>query len=175
MLIQSKHLEGAKVLSLHTGQPVGELAEPIINPNKFKVDGFYVTGPWQQQSKQPMILLSQDIREIAARRVLINSIDEITPLNELIRIKDVVKLGYSLVAKPVRTESKQRLGKVDDYVINTEGFSIQKIYVKQSLLRSMSMHSLVIDRSQIVEINDKQVVVSDTTIAETAPELTPAA
>ena len=175
MLIQSKHLEGAKVLSLHTGQPVGELGDPVINPQKFNVEGFYVTGRWQQQAKVPMALLCQDIREITARRVLINSLDEITPLSELVRLQDVIKFKYSLIGKPVRTESKKRLGKVDDYVINSEDFSIQKIYVKQSLLKSMSVHSLVVDRSQIIEINDKQVVISDATVTKPVAELTPAA
>src|SRR5687768_17807173 len=97
MLIQSKHLGGAKVFSLHTGHPVGELAEPIINPHKFNVEGFYITGRWQQKYKEPVALLSQDIREIAARRALINSVDEITPLSELVRLQDVVKLNVSLI------------------------------------------------------------------------------
>lgn len=175
MLIQSKHLLGARVISIHTGQPVGELGEPIINPNKFSVEGFFVTGNWQQKYNEPVALLSQDIREITAQRALINSVDEITPLSELVRLNEVIKIKYTLIGKPVRTESKKRLGRVDDYVINSLGYSIQKIYVKQSVFKSMSLHSLVIDRAQITEINDKYVIVSDATLAKPAPEVAPAA
>lgn len=168
MLVQSQRLVGARILSLHTGQPIGQLGELIINPNTFEVAGFYCEGKWAAQHKEPMVLLAPDIREVAGAGVLIDSHDSISPLDDLIRIKDISAINYKLIDKPVYTESKKRLGKIMDYVINTEGFGIQKIYVKQSLFKSMSMHSLVIDRQQIIEITDKRVVVSDATVTTPA-------
>src|SRR3990167_4029648 len=161
MLVQSKNLVGAKILSLHTGQPIGQVGEPIINPHKLVIAGFYCYGRWAQARKEPLILLGQDIREVASGGVLINSVDDLTPLSELVRLKEIIDLEYKLLDKPVRTASKRRLGKVDEYVVNTESFVVQKIYVKQSLFKSMSLHSLAIDRTQIIEVTDKFIIVSD--------------
>jgi uncharacterized protein YrrD len=166
MLLQSNQLEGASVVSLHTGQVIGQLDKPIIDPHKLEVAGFYCLQP--RNKDESMVLLTQDIRDITPGKVLINSADEITSASHLIRLEETIKIGFSIVGKPVRTESKKRLGKVEDYVVDTDTFEVQKIYVKQSLLKNFTVHSLVIDREQIIDVTDRQITVADATMAKPA-------
>lgn len=159
MLLQSKQLANSNIVSMHTGRAVGQLAGAIIDPHKLEVAGFYCQLPQNRQILP--VLLTQSIRQTDGRRVLIDSTDEITEPSELLRHQNLLKIKFNLVGKNVHTASGKKLGKVEDYVTNTESWEIQKIYVKQSLFRSFAVHNLIIDRSQIIEVNDKEITVDD--------------
>lgn len=167
MLLQSKNLINTAVISLHTGHPVGQLQEPIIDPHKLEVVGFYVGGQWTENHTEQLILLTSDIRDLNPKRAMINSLDELASKSDLHRLKDILQIKYEIIQKGVRTEGGKRLGKVDDFVIDNTSFEIQKLYVRQSLFKSVSDHSLIVDRTQIVEVNDKNVIVAETTTTET--------
>jgi len=167
MLVQSKNLQNVAVVGLHTGQPLASLAKAIIDPHKLTVAAYFLNSP-ESGRREPLVLLTSDIRDASPKRVLINSSDEFSPLKDLIRLKEVVEINFNLIQKPVRTESKKRLGKVDDYVVDTLNFEIQKLYVRQPIFKSMSLHSLVVDRSQIIEVSDRFVTVADAVTAEPA-------
>jgi len=54
------------------------------------------------------------------------------------------------------------VGKVNDYAVDTSGMFVQKLYITQSLFKSLAGGNVGIDRSQIVEITDKKIVIHDT-------------
>lgn len=169
MLLQSKQLVGARIMSLHTGTPVGQLGEAIIDPHKLEVVAFYCER--QNRNSEELILLVQDVREATANKVLVDSVDELSTAEHLIRLQEVLKLRFGLIDKNVKTVSKKRLGKVDEYVVDTLNFEIQKLYVKQPFLKSLAMQTVVIDRTQIVEVNDRQITVDDATVTKGEPVL----
>lgn len=169
MLLQSSQLAHGRVISLHTGQQVATLSSPILSPHKLEVVGFYC----ENGRGQKIALLSQDIREAAPGKILIDSEDELTAVNDLVRLQDVININFSLIGKSVKSLSKKRLGKVEEYIMDTLNFEIQKLYVKQSLFKSFAMQSLVIDRQQIVEVSDKYITVEDAVIAKPAVAVVP--
>ncbi len=166
MLIQANSLLSSTIISLHTGQPIGQISKTIINPHKLAILGFYVTSQWTKNKAQDLVLLSRDIRDLNPKRVMVNSIDELVEEDDLPGVIDILEIKYELIHKSVRTEQGKRLGKVDDYVIDNSDFEIQKIYVRQSVFKSVNEHSFIIDRSQIIEVNDKQVIVADAVSSE---------
>ncbi len=166
MLIRSKQLTKASVISLHTSHIIGELGEAIINPSGLEIAGYYCNLP--QPRPEPMVLLSRDIRQAMPKRVFINSIDEVTAATALMRYQEIMELKFGLIGKTVKTVSKKRLGKVEEYVIDSLNWRVQTLHVKQSLLRSLSESALIIDRQQIVEVSDTEVTVRDATIAKPA-------
>ncbi|HUB94250.1 MAG TPA: PRC-barrel domain-containing protein, partial [Verrucomicrobiae bacterium] len=83
--------------------------------------------------------------------------------NELIRMADLFRINFTLLGKPVVTSSGTKLGKVSDYAVNTDNMFIQKMYVSQSMFKNFNGGNLGVDRSQIIEINDKKVIVADLT------------
>lgn len=154
----SGSLANLPVVSLRTGGRVAEAMQAIINPNNLKIEGWYCQD---QFSKDTLILLTKDVRDIVPQGIAIDDHERLSAPDELIRLKDIVKINFQLLGKQVVTEGKRKVGKVDDYAADNTSFIIQKLYVAQPVYRSISGGSLTIDRSQIVEIDDKKIVIKD--------------
>jgi uncharacterized protein YrrD len=146
------------VMSLRTGSQVGHTLAPIINPNNLKVEGLYCQGT---ENKNQLVLVSQDIRDILPQGVVVNDQEALTDPAELVRLKPTMDLNFELMGKQVFTTDKDKLGKVSDYAVETQSMYVQKIYVTPSLFKSLGGGNLGVDRSQIVEITDKKIVVQD--------------
>lgn len=165
MLQLSNVFDDRPVLSLRSGTPVATLIEPIINPNNLRIEAFYCQD---SINKHTLVLMPQDIRDILDQGFVVNDHDVLVEAEDLVRLKSVIELHYQLIGKPVVTSNGSRLGKVDDYSTELSSMVIQKLYVSQSIFKSFTGGNLGIDRSQIVEITDKQIVVQDTTVKVTA-------
>ena len=146
------------VMSLRTGGQVATATMPIINPNNLKIEGWYCQDRF---SKDTLILLSQDVRDVIRQGLVINDHDNLSDPSELVRLKEMLELKFELLGKPTVTLNKQRLGKVDDYAVEIDTFYIQKIYLAQSILKNLKDGNLGVDRSQIVEITNRKIVVED--------------
>lgn len=157
MLQLSGMIINQPVLSLRTGTEVATALAPIINPNNLKIEGFYCKGSRRKQT----ILVTQDIRDILPQGIVVNDEDVLTDATELVRLQNVIRLNFDLLGKPVETTDKQRLGKVSDYATETESMFIKKLYVTQPIYKNFSGGNLGVDRTQIVEITDKKIIVSD--------------
>ena len=158
MLQLSGTLLRKPVLSLRTGRPVALATEPIINPNNLKIEGFYCEDNYD---KKQLILLYQDIRELINEGFIVNDHDVLIEPEELVRLKDIIGIHFNLLGKPVQTISKQKVGKVSDYAVETETMYIQKLYASQSILKNLTGGNLSIDRSQINEITPKRIIIND--------------
>jgi sporulation protein YlmC with PRC-barrel domain len=158
MLQLSESLLNKPVMSLRTGQQVATVLEPIINPNNLKIEGFYCTDRF---SKDELVLLYQDIRDIISQGFVVDDHDVLTPPGELVRLKDTMQIGFRLIGKPVVTISEQHVGKVSDYATELETMYVQKIYVSQSVFKSFTGGNLGVDRSQINEITDKKIIINE--------------
>jgi len=158
MLQLSASLLNKSVLSLRTSAPVATIIGPIINPDNLKIEGFYCQDRFD---KRQLVLLCQDIRDVLPQGYVINDHDMLAEPEELVRLQKVMELDFQLIAKPVVTMSKVKVGKVSDYAVETETMSIQKIYVAQSILKSLTGGSLSVDRNQINEITPRRIIIND--------------
>lgn len=145
-------------MSLRAGQQVATISRPIINPNNLKIEGFYCNDRF---SKGELVLLYQDIRDIMPQGLIVDDHEVLTPPGELVRLEKILKIGFTLIGKPVVTVSKQSVGKVSDYATELETMYIQKIYVTQSTLKRLVGGSLGVDRNQINEITSRKIVIND--------------
>ncbi len=158
MLKLSATLLDQQIISLRTGGAVATSESAIINPNNLKIEGFYVVD---QFSKQRLILLTQDIRDITAQGLLIDDHSVLTEPDELIRLQQIIEINFTLIHKPVQTVKKEKVGKINDFAADSQTMYIQKMYVGQSLLKSFTTGQLSIDRSEIVEVTNKRVVIKE--------------
>ena len=131
---------------------------PIFNPHNLKIEGFYVRDTADNKT---LVLLYQDIREFSRQGYIIDDHDVLTQPEDLVRLQDILGLDFELLKKPVETTSKETLGKVSDYAAETTTMYVQKLYVSQSILKNLTGGSLSIDRSQVVEVTNKRIVVND--------------
>ena len=147
-------------MSLRSGSQIAKASELIINPNNLKIEGWYCQD---RLARGTLILQGQDIRDIIAQGIVVNDRDALTHPDDLIRLQEIIKHKFQLIGKPVVTSSGRKLGKVTDFATDTQSLYIQKIYVARPLLKSLSGGSLGVDRTQIVEITNRKIIVNDLT------------
>jgi sporulation protein YlmC with PRC-barrel domain len=166
MLQLSASLLNKAVLSLRTGTPIATIISPIINPDNLKIEGFYCEDRFD---KAQLVLLYQDIRDVLPKGFVVNDHDVLAEPEELVRLKKVMDINFSLLGKQVVTVDKQKVGKVSDYATETTTMFIQKLYVSQSILKSLTGGSLSIDRTQINEITPRRIIINELTKQAPAP------
>jgi uncharacterized protein YrrD len=158
MLQLSASLLNQPVMSLRTGGEIAKIESVIINPNNFKIEGFYCADHF---SHQKLVLLSQDIRDNIKQGIIVNDHDVLSEPDELIRLKSVLELNFELLGKPVETVSKNKIGKVNDFAVDSQSMYVQKIYVGPSLIKSLTTGQLSVDRNQIVEVTNRRIIIKD--------------
>lgn len=162
-----------KILSLHNGAVIGEAIDPVINPENLKIEGWYSSS---RLSDEECIVLVQDVREYTKDGLIVNSHVALTPPEDLVRLKNILEIRFELIGKKVSTENKTKLGTIVDYAVDSTSMYIQKMYVDPPLLKtfSLSQEQKIIDRSSIIEITDKEIIVSDSTVKSSTQATAPA-
>jgi len=161
MLKLYESFQGTLVLSLRIGGPVGKILGPIINPNNLYIEGWHVED---SQSGEQLILLSKDIRELISQGIAIDDHEVLSTEEDLVRLQDILKLNFSLPGLKVTSQSGRNYGKVTDFAFETSNFYVQKIYVAQPVIRNFAGGTLSVDRSQIIEITNRRVIIEDPTV-----------
>ena len=140
--------------------------EPVINPHNLKILGWWC----KIASGQTRVLLADDVREIVAEGIAINDEDDMCAPEDLVRHREILEIGFKLIDKPVRTK-RQKLGRVSDFSYN-DGMFVQKLYVARPLRKVFTTQdTLLVDRTQILEVTDHYILVRDTEVRATAEEL----
>lgn len=157
MLVLGSSLKDTAVMSLQTGTRLARVELPLIDPANLKIVAYAVDGPLL--TDHPSYLATADIREIGAIGMIIDSNDELVALDDVIKFQKLHDLGFKLVGMQIIDEHKRKLGKVSDYTVDTKSFVIQQMNVSRGFLQGINDTGLLVHRSQIVEINDKAIIV----------------
>ncbi len=173
MLKLYESFEGTLVLSLRSGGPVAHVIAPIINPNNLYIEGWQVED---NRSGEHLILLSKEIREILPQGIAIDDHEVLSSEEELVRLQEILKLHFTLPGLKVTSQRGRNYGKVSDFAFETTNFYVQKIYAAQPVIRNFAGGTLSIDRSQIVEITNRRIIIEDPTVEaeEKVPATAPA-
>jgi hypothetical protein len=170
MLMLSKSLVNKPVISLRSGSQIAIAAEAVINPHNLKILGWWCKASGGRR----LVLLAESVREVMPNGLAVNEEEDLSPPEDLVRHSDILNVNFQLLEKPVRTK-RQKLGKVTDFSYS-EGLFIQKLYVARPLHKVLtSEDTLLIDRTQIIEVTDHYILVRDVEIKVTEEEVAPAA
>ncbi len=123
----------------------------------------FTCEPHPQIGKHPVLLL-RDVRQVAIDCLLVNTAEDLVEAEDIVRLAPLLERNFDPRGLRVVTDLKRRIGKVEDYTINLQTYHLQKIYVRQSLVHSWIGASLIIDRSQILEVSEREFIVRDATI-----------
>lgn len=157
MLISGLDLIGTPVLSLQTGTELAVAKSAVINPHNLSVIAYEVEGPLLDQ--RPSLLRTQDIRELSSIGMIVDSSDEFVQPEDVIKLNEIYEIEFDLIGKPVLDEKRNKLGKVQEYNVETGGFIIQQLTVKRPLLQSFNDPELLVHRSQVIEVTDEAIVI----------------
>lgn len=167
MLVLGSRLHETPVMSLQTGTRLARTGAALINPANLKIIAFELDGPLL--TEHPSFLRTADIRELGSVGMIIDSSDELLGIDDVIKIKELYDLHFTLVGLSVVDEHKRRLGKVENYTVETGSFVIEQLHVKRGILQGLTDTTLLVHRSQITEINDNFIIVK-TTAKKISPE-----
>lgn len=160
MLLLGSRLIGTPIMGLQTGTRLAVTKKPIIDPRNLQIIAYEVNGPLLVET--PSFIRIADIRELSDIGMIIDSNDEFVGADDIIALKKIYDLNFHLIGLSVIDESKHKLGKIDNYILDTNSFIIQQLNVKPGIIKSFAETELLIHRSQIVEINDQVITVKTT-------------
>jgi uncharacterized protein YrrD len=160
MLLFGSRLIGTPIMGLQTGTRLAITRAPIIDPSNLKIIAYEVDGPLLDE--RPSFIRVADVRELSDVGMIIDSNDEFIGVKDVISLKNIYELDFKLISLAVIDEAGNRLGKVDDYSLDTDNFIIQQLKVKRGIIKSLTDTELLIHRSQIVEIDDRKITVRTT-------------
>lgn len=167
MLILGSRLLNTPVMSLQTGTKLASTVKPIIDPANLHILGYEVDGALL--AEKPSFVRTADIREYGRIGMIIDSNDELVGLDDVIQIKKIYDLEFSLIGLQVIDEHKRKLGKVDDYTLDTGDFLIQQLNVRRGFIQGLTDTGLLINRSQIIEINNTAIIVKSPSVKSAEP------
>lgn len=157
MLISTGELFGAPVMSLQTGSEVAETATCIIDPKTFHIVAYELEG--SKLDVHPAFVKIEDLRELSDIGFIIDSSDEVISLDDIVVAKELYEQPLVLEGMKVVDTDTNKLGKVEQAIMDTDSFQIEQLHVKRPFLKSLSDTNLIINRSQIVDVRDDTIVV----------------
>lgn len=160
MLISANSLIRYPVLSMHIGGQIAFVTDLVIDPDNLKVVAFRVAGP-EVGGEVGDLLQTKDVREYSNLGIIIDSIDEFVNETDVIKLRKILEIDFSLIGKKVVTKKGSKLGKVVGYNISTDDFSIMQLQVARPILKSFLDPELLIGRSEVVKVTDDKIVVKD--------------
>ena len=153
MLINYQKIINMPLASIRSSAKIGYIDELLINPNNLHIDAIWC----KLANGKTQLLSPMDIRDISLRGIVINDHDNLIEEDEAIRLKPIIEINYSLLEKAAYV-GKRKVGKVEDFAINTENLYIQKIYVRPGLINRVTSERLTFDRSSIEEITNQKII-----------------
>ncbi len=156
MLIEGSKLLKYSILSLHTASRIAEVKGLVVDPNFLKVVAFEISAV---SSRQSLFLEASSVREFSKMGMIVDSDEEFVEKDDVIKLKETIDLGFSLDNMKVISKKKAMLGRIEDFIINTEDFQIMQLIVKRPIYKALIDPELVIGRSDIHEINDSEIIV----------------
>lgn len=158
MLLPIERFAATPIVSLQLEARIANLAEPIIDPRQLKLVAFYVDSP--KAVDQPMVIFTSDIREVNTRLgMIVDNDDTITPLDDLVRLNEIIDFNFKLIGVKVVDERGHKYGKTTGYNLDPDSFYIEQIVVEPSILRSLGSANRLIHRDQIISVTNKLIIV----------------
>jgi sporulation protein YlmC with PRC-barrel domain len=154
-------MKSLPIISLQTGEAVGWTKQAVFDIAALEIQAFECQSAAGNRS---VVLMTRDIRQLASDCVIIDSEDELADPKDIVRLRAILKANFNPLGKSVVSDSGRKLGSVEDFTINLETTRVQKLHVRQSLIQAWLGGSLIIDRTQIIDITPRQITVREATL-----------
>ena len=159
MLVAANKLIGTPILSMQAGGAIGRIIDFIVDPDTLKIIAFRLEGPVINRNSN--ILDVSSVREYSNFGMVIDDTDELVAPDDVVKISKILELNFSLIGLKVETKKGSKLGKIINFTVTSEDFTVQQLIVKRTAIKSFIDPELTIHRKEIVEITDYKVIVKD--------------
>lgn len=150
MLLRASQLLQKFVLVEDLDGHVGTIERIIIDPQDGQVRAFGVKPPGLFVQEKYLSVI--DILGLVREGFVIRDPDQITGLDELVRVADILKQKIPVLGQAAKTVGGQSLGRVEDLLIELDTWSVTKYYLRGLLderiiaadqVHSMTRHAII--------------------------------
>ncbi len=152
MLLELSKIRGVPVGVMDEQKAVGSVEMPVVLADDAKVIGFLIRLKGIMSRKK--VVSFADVVDLDGKGLVVNSADNLLAIDEILRIKDILRQGFKLIGLPAKTKNKKYLGRITDAVIETTSGDIIRLYVKNLL------DERIFERSMIHDIKPKEIILT---------------
>lgn len=163
MLISALELKGGEIISLESGASIGEIREPIVDPENGKVLAFDVSTGFLAKR---LILSANDIIEWQRNALIVYGTNVLVEPLEVKRVLDLIKKRFKLIGKRALTEKGIYLGRISDVYVDTTTAMVAKYNISHHILTSFIDEGRIIPANMVVKIDNKKGVIFKDSVAE---------
>ncbi|RJO61569.1 hypothetical protein C4544_02440 [candidate division WS5 bacterium] len=152
----SSEFNNTAVISRQEHAILGTLSDVIIHPKDKKAVGMVLeTG----REDIKAVFNASDVVGIGTNFIMIKSADNLSPPDEIIRLKEILDLGIELNGSKVVDEDGRHLGKIRDWSVDLKTMYLSRLYVvSASWIKALSQ-DLIISGDNVIRIEKGRVIV----------------
>lgn len=154
MHVRASACRALPVCELDGNEKLAFLEIAVVNPDNGHIEGFVVRVPDFLRA-QRQFLSSNDIAHWGLV-VRIRHRDLIGPLDERLRLQEIVQSGRTMLGRAIVTESGRRLGRCRDLQFETHFFQLEWLFP-----RSFFRWGIPVAARDIVEVRADAIIVKD--------------
>lgn len=119
--------------------------------------GFFVLGVLDKEN----IIPTNEIKAMGSGFVVAKDQNSLSEVNDVVKIKEALKVRAKIIGEKVFTESDQYLGRVNDGTVDVTSYTLERIYVNPPLSLKRMTKQIMIPAKKIIEIKKDKIIVSD--------------
>lgn len=156
MQVLASQFHNAQVYNFSQGAQLGVVKQLFINQDSLKVELFEI-----RVNQKLVYLLPRDIKNYHNQRLIIDTEASLSEKTELVRYSELIKKPCLLLRYKVITQLKRRLGKCDNFSVDTLDFSVTKLYIKTNFLKNLLVQHLIVDKNDVIRVSGETIVVRE--------------
>ena len=165
MQVFFSQIVGTPVFSLQHGGQITAVQDLLIDPGALQA----VALICKDNRDQRTLLLHQDIRQASPHGIIVDSDDALADIADIVRLQPLLDKPFRPAGTMVVTQMGRRVGRVETYTLKLADWRIEQLHVRRAFWHSPLGASLIIGRAQVVDVQDKQIVVKDTDLPAASP------
>lgn len=160
MIKNIRSIKGEKIIHFETGEALGILNLPIIDPDTGVIEAFWIK-PLTLPLKNAIILTS-DILAFK-KNIYVESEKSITIPEQILKISSILDDGRQFLFSPLKNEKGKSYGSIYNLSFSTETYVIRQLFSKRSLLRLISLGEWIFPYERVIKVLPKVVIIDDDT------------
>ena len=148
------------VMSLQTGSAIGWVKKAYLDSDNLKIAVLELQGPLIGKSSEKYLDV-KSIREYSEYGFIVDSAEDLFDVVDVQKLRRIVDLDYDIIGLKVISSRKSHLGRIKDYTVTSDDLMLQQLVVQRPTWKSFLDSELLIPRKEIVEVNNKSVIVKD--------------
>lgn len=163
MRLSYREIIGLPIRDRATKGLLGRVADIVVNPDDGKVLALFTNAA------RSLIVPTVDVLRMTREEIFVEDHEALTPPEHIVRIQEVVQTRVAILKNRVFTLSRQFLGTVIEFEIETNGWVVAKIEVAKTILNIPTQKKLI-DAREIVRITKNEITVQDAVVKITSKE-----